>query len=424
MRQNPEPLEPLEPLEPFGTLWNLDIFSLVESASIWQRIFAAPAEWQSVTLAIFVAALIAWLAARLARRVVSRSLQAVISDTVTTASPLVRAPLRLVWLAVFFLVFAIVAVPIFELAGLRPRAGLGLRTLATWAFTSGLRVVLIAVIAFVLVRVVTLLVKRFEHEVNLGTTLDALERAKRARTLGSLIRNVAAALIVGIAALMILRELRVDIAPVLAGAGILGLAVGFGAQTLVRDIISGFFLLLEDQVRVGDVAAINGTGGLVEAINLRTIVLRDAEGTVHVFPNGAINTLANRSKEFSFYVIDLAISYREDPDRVTALLRDIGDELQKDEKYSALILAPLEVLGVNAFTDWAVQIQLRIKTVPTKQWEVGRALRRRILRAFEEQGIEIPSPGVVPVPRTAGGAVSTRMGSPAPVSVPGTPEQS
>ena len=135
----------------------------------------------------------------------------------------------------------------------------------------------------------------------------------------------------------------------LTGAGIVGLAVGFGAQTLVRDIISGFFLILEDQVRVGDVAAINGTGGLVEAINLRTIVLRDAEGTVHVFPNGAITTLANRSKDFSYYVIDLGISYREDPDRVAAVLREIGAELQADPAFGPLILEPIEILGVDAF---------------------------------------------------------------------------
>ena len=396
----------------------------MESASIWQRAFAAPAEWQSLTLALFVSAVIAWIAARLARRIVSRTLETILSDSVTTASPLVRAPLRLVWVAVFVLVMAIVAVPIFELAGLRPRAGLGLRTLATWAFTSGLRVILIGVMAFVLVRFVTLMVKRFEHEVNVGTTLDALERAKRARTLGSLIRNVSAALIVGIAVLMVLRELRIDIAPVLAGAGIVGLAVGFGAQTLVRDIISGFFLILEDQVRVGDVAAINGTGGLVEAINLRTIVLRDSEGTVHVFPNGAINTLANRSKEFSFYVIDLGISYHEDPDRVTAVLRDVGAALQQDDRYGPLILAPLEVFGVNAFADWSVQIQLRIKTVPLKQWEVGRELRRRILKAFEEHRIEIPSPGVVAVPRSAGEELSSRKPQPPTVSAPGTPGRS
>jgi small-conductance mechanosensitive channel len=145
-------------------------------------------------------------------------------------------------------------------------------------------------------------------------------------------------------------------------------------------------------VRVGDVAAINGQGGLVEAINLRTIVLRDSEGTVHVFPNGAINTLANRSKDFSYYVTDLGISYREDPDRVTRVLQEIGAGMQADDKYGAMILAPIEVFGVNAFGDWAVQLQLRIKTVPQKQWEVGRELRRRILKVFDERGIEIPFP--------------------------------
>jgi small conductance mechanosensitive channel len=237
-----------------------------------------------------------------------------------------------------------------------------------------------------------LLVSRFEHELNLRTTLDALERAKRARTLGSVINKVSTILIVGIATLMSLREFQVDIGPVLTGAGIVGLAVGFGAQTLVRDIISGFFLILEDQVRVGDVAAINGTGGLVEAINLRTIVLRDAEGTVHVFPNGAIQTLANKSKDFSYYVIDLGISYNEDPDRVAGVVRAIGAELQADPVFAPWILEPVEIMGVDAFGDWSVLFKLRIKTVPLKQWEVGRELRKRIRRRFEQEGIEIPFP--------------------------------
>jgi small conductance mechanosensitive channel len=152
--------------------------------------------------------------------------------------------------------------------GMRPRLGLTLRTLAGWAFDSGLKVVLITLLAYAFIRVTALVVRRFEYELNLGTDLEALERAKRARTLGSVVRNVTTALVTAIAVLMVLRELRIDIAPVLAGAGIVGLAVGFGAQTLVRDIISGFFLILEDQVRVGDAAAINGTGGVVEAINL------------------------------------------------------------------------------------------------------------------------------------------------------------
>ena len=394
---------------------------------MWQRAFAGPADWQSIALAVVISVLISWLAARLARQAVARLVGAILADALAPSSPLVRGPLRLVWAAVFVLVLAIVAVPIFELLGLRPRAGLGLRTLATWAFTSGLKVILIVALAFVLVRFVTLLVKRFEHEVNLGTGLDALERAKRARTLGSLIRNVASALVGAIAVLMILRELRIDIAPVLAGAGILGLAVGFGAQTLVRDIISGFFLILEDQVRVGDVAAINGQGGLVEAINLRTIVLRDAEGTVHVFPNGAINTLANRSKEFSFYVIDVGISYHEDPDRVTKVLQEVGAGLQEDDKYGPMILAPIEVFGVNAFADWSVQVQLRIKTVPLKQWEVGRELRKRILKAFERHHIDIPFPErlvTMRVQNEAVAALSSRTMPPETPSGRGTPERS
>jgi small conductance mechanosensitive channel len=206
------------------------------------------------------------------------------------------------------------------------------------------------------------------------------------------VQNALTVAVVAVAVLMALRELQVDIMPVLTGAGILGLAVGFGAQTLVRDIISGFFLILEDQVRVGDVAAINGTGGLVESINLRTIVLRDSEGTVHVFPNGAITTLANRSKDFSYYVIDLAVPYREDPDRIADLLRQIGAGMQADATFAPFILAPVEVLGVDAFRDWSMVIKMRIKTVPLKQWDVGREFRKRLRRRFEQEGIEVPFP--------------------------------
>jgi moderate conductance mechanosensitive channel len=362
------------------------------AALFWRRAFEAPVEWHTLLLAVVPALLIAWLAARLVRRISIRALRTIVHDTIAPTSPLIRGPLRLVGAATFLLVLALVIAPALEIAGLKPRTGIHLRPLATWIFESGLRILLVAALAYALVRAVTLLVQRFEHEVNRGATLDALERAKRARTLGSLVRNVSSALIVGIAVLIVLRELGVDIAPVLAGAGVVGLAVGFGAQTLVRDIISGFFLILEDQVRVGDVAAINGQGGSVEAINLRTIVLRDAEGTVHVFPNGAITTLANRSKDFSYYVIDLGISYREDPDRVTRAIQEIGAGMQADDKYGPMILAAIEVLGVNAFGDWAVQLQLRIKTMPLKQWEVGRELRRRILKGFEQRGIEMPFP--------------------------------
>ena len=353
----------------------------------WRKLFVGPVEWQQVVAAIAFVVVVALIGARLAMRGSAAALRAMLGDTLVESSPLVRGPLRLVGAAAFVLLVGLLLFPAFEFVGLRPRTGVHLQSIAAWTFASGLRVLLIGALAYALVRAVTIVVRRFEHDLNAGTGLDALERAKRAKTLGSVVSKVATVVIVGVAALMVLRELHVDIAPVLTGAGIVGLAVGFGAQTLVRDVISGFFLILEDQVRVGDVAAINGTGGMVEELNLRTIVLRDVEGTVHVFPNGAITTLANRSKDFSFYVIDLPIAYREDPDRVAALVRRVGAELQADPAYAPFILAPVEVFGVDAFTEKAVLLKLRIKTVPLKQWDVGRELRRRLKQLMDEEGI-------------------------------------
>jgi moderate conductance mechanosensitive channel len=335
---------------------------------------------------------LAWLGARIARRLTAAGMRAVVRDTLAPSSPLVRGPLRLIGLTVFLLLVGVILFPALELAGFQPRAGISLRTLADWIFDSGWRIPVIVLVAYALIRMTALLVSRFEHELSSQTSLDALERAKRARTLGAVVNKVTTVLITGIALLMVLDVFHISITPVLTGAGIVGLAVGFGAQTLVRDIISGFFLILEDQVRVGDVAAINGTGGLVEAINLRTIVLRDAEGTVHVFPNGSIQTLANKSKDFSYYVIDLDISYREDPDRVAKVLRQISDEMRADPAFGPWILEPLEILGVDAFRDWSVVMKMRIKTVPLKQWDVGREFRKRIRKRFEVEGIEIPFP--------------------------------
>ncbi|HEX6973323.1 MAG TPA: mechanosensitive ion channel family protein [Vicinamibacterales bacterium] len=359
---------------------------------MFARLFDVPIDWRLLLLALVPTLVAAWVLSRLARRLAAAALRSIVRDTLAPTSPLVRAPLRLISAAVFILVVGVALFPAFEMAGMHPRTGLHLRALADWAFGPGLRVVLIGALAHALVRMTALLVKRFEHEVNQGTALDAMERAKRARTLGAVVQNVTTALITGIAALMILTQFKIDITPVLTGAGIAGIAVGFGAQTLVRDILSGFFLILENQVRVGDVAAINGTGGLVEAINLRTIVLRDEEGTVHVFPNGAITTLANRSKDFAYYVIAVGISYEEEPARVEGVLREVGAELQKDPKFAPSILAPIEIMGVDGFDASSVRMKLRIKTMPLKQWEVGRELRRRMLAAFAENRIEIPYP--------------------------------
>jgi small-conductance mechanosensitive channel len=355
-------------------------------------LFEGTVNLHTILLAVVPTLAIAWLAAFVAGRLARRALLAVVGDHLLPSSPLVRGPLRLVSLATFVLCAMLLLFPAFELAGVRPRAGVPLRTIAEWSFAHGLKILLIGLLAYALVRATALLVRRFEHEVSKGTTLDALERGKRARTLGSLISNVSTISITALAVLMVLDEFGVDITPVLTGAGIAGLAVGFGAQTLVRDIISGFFMILEDQVRVGDSAAINGTGGLVEQINLRTIVLRDEEGTLHVFPNGSITTLANRSKDFSYYVITMGIPYHEDVDRVMAILGDVGAELQKDSHYGVFILEPIENMGVDAFADWAVQIKLRIKTVPQRQHEVGRELRKRIRRAFDAHKVAVPFP--------------------------------
>jgi moderate conductance mechanosensitive channel len=359
---------------------------------MWRRLFDDPISWRLVALALVPTAVIAWGAARLARLGVTRAMRGLLRDTVLTSSPVIRAPLRLIAFAIFCVVFGALIFPAFEFVGLHPRAGMHLRTLSGWAFDSGLRILLISAVAYAVIRVVAVGVSRFEHDLNLGTGLDALERAKRAKTLGSVLTSLTTVLVLLVAALMILREFRVDISPAVTGAGIVGVALGFGAQTLVRDLIGGFFLILENQIRVGDVAAINGTGGLVEGINLRTTVLRDEEGTVHIFPNGSINTLANRSMQFSYYVVNLPLAYGEDTDRAAVLLQEIAAAMQTEDRYQPFMLAPLEVIGVDAFEETAVRLKVRLKTAPLKQWLVGREFRRRLHKAFEERGIQMWSP--------------------------------
>jgi small conductance mechanosensitive channel len=219
-----------------------------------------------------------------------------------------------------------------------------------------------------------------------------IELEKRAATLSGIFRTTLAVLIWLIAIVMALKEAGFDIGPILAGAGVIGLAVGFGAQNLVQDVISGVFLLLENQVRVNDVAVLNGTGGLVEAINLRTTVLRGEDGTVHVFRNGAVTTLSNMTHGYSYYVFNLGVAYKEDTDHVIEVLKGIADQLRTEEPFKAMIREPLEVMGVDKFADSAVIIKARIKTGPIQQWTVGREMNRRIKKKFDELGIEIPFP--------------------------------
>lgn len=358
------------------------------------RFFLHPPNWQAVTLAVLAAAGLAAIAAEIGARLVRLALRRSLGGDarVSLRTPVVRTPIRLVRLTLFLVLLIALIPPILELAGQPLSRGLRLSQVADWATTGGLRLLLIAGIAFVLVRVISLLVNRFEQEVSTGAGLEVLERAKRARTLGGLVENVLTTLVVVVASLMILREVGLDITPILTGAGILGLAVGFGAQTLVKDIISGFFMILENEVRIGDVVQIDTHGGMVEDMNLRTIVLRDFEGTVHIIPNGSVTAVMNRTKDFSYYVVDLPAPYAADTDTVVALVKRVGADLRKDDAFAPFILDDIEVVGVDAFADSWVTIKLRIKTMPLKQWEVGRELRRRLKKAYDQAGISFPYP--------------------------------
>ena len=263
------------------------------------------------------------------------------------------------------------------------------------AAQSGLRIAIIVVGGYIAVRLVRIALHRLEALlVKAGEATETVPGAtrKRVTTLTGLLRTLSLVVLWAVVAIIGLDQLGLDITPILAGAGIAGLAVGFGAQNLVRDLISGFFMVLENQVRVGDVAVVNGTGGLVEAITFRTIVLRDLAGVVHVFPHGTVNTLANMTKGWSGYVIDVGVAYKEDTDRVVTVMRDVAEELRRDPAYGPVILEPLEVFGVDAFGESEVTIKARFKTLPLQQWNIGREYRRRLKKAFDAEGIEIPFP--------------------------------
>ncbi|QKT03773.1 mechanosensitive ion channel family protein [Ectothiorhodospiraceae bacterium 2226] len=267
----------------------------------------------------------------------------------------------------------------------------------TWATVIGssLRILFILLLAWIGVMVIKHALRRLErHLVRQGVVegQPASESAKRAETLVRLLRQAVVIMVWVTASLVVLREVGVEIAPILASAGVAGLAIGFGAQNLVRDVIAGFFIILENQVRVGDVAVINGTGGLVEEVNFRTLVLRDLSGTVHIFPNGTIGSMANMTTGWSGYVMDIGVAYKEDTDHVVEVMRQVAEEMRKDEEWGPSILQEMEVFGVDDFADSAVVIKARLKTLPIQQWAVGREYRRRLKKAFDAAGIEIPFP--------------------------------
>jgi Small-conductance mechanosensitive channel len=221
---------------------------------------------------------------------------------------------------------------------------------------------------------------------------SAYAPSARARTLLPLLRKTVVVLLTIMVVLISLSELGINIGPLLAGAGVIGLAIGFGAQKMVQDVITGFFILVEDAIAVGDVVTVAGTSGLVEDLSVRAIKLRDLSGSVHTVPFSSVDTVTNMTKTFSYYVADIGVAYKEDTDQVAQVSREVIEEMRGEPTYGASILEPLEVLGLDAFADSAVIVKVRVKTRPIKQWEVGREFNRRLKKRFDALGIEFPFP--------------------------------
>ncbi|HWA13820.1 MAG TPA: mechanosensitive ion channel family protein [Burkholderiales bacterium] len=261
---------------------------------------------------------------------------------------------------------------------------------------SGLRILLILCIAWIISRIVKRAILAFRRRVAIH--LDDREAAKRAETLGRVFRYVASVVVWLIAVLVILAEVGVSVAPILGAAGVAGLAIGFGAQSLVKDYFTGFFLLLENQVRQGDVVRLGDHAGLVEDVTLRFVQLRDYDGNVHFIPNGTIVTVVNMSRGYAQAVVDVRAPYREDIDRVANLMREVADSMRNDKDFGPRILDDFELAGVENLGDSAVVIRGRFRVAPLEQWNVKREYLRRIKYAFDQNGIEIPLPHLTVYP--------------------------
>ena len=341
-------------------------------------------------VAAVAAFLLAYVVVRLAHTFVRRLLKTL--DIVGTDNrDAVHARARQLMSALTVLAYSVAALATISLA--LERFGVNEptwnpRLVGHWLFVHGVNITVILVGAFVVTRASNLAIEHLQFKLGRRHATNDLEWQRRAATLAGILTSLVTAGVGFVVILMLLRELSIDVLPILTGAGIAGLAIGFGAQNLVRDVISGFFLILEDQVRIGDIARINGVGGTVEQINLRTIVLRDGEGAVQVFPNGTITTLANLSKQYAYAIVDMRVSYGENIDRVIGTMREVGESMERDPKWRAVVQAPLEVTGVESLADGAATVRAKFKTLPLNQGKVANELRRRLMGAFVGRGIK------------------------------------
>ncbi len=258
-----------------------------------------------------------------------------------------------------------------------------------WVVKSGPRILFIVILMFICLKLSKVISRRLF--LRLQKNKDE-EYQKRAETLNAICQVVLSIIIAVVGLMIILSELGVKMGPILASAGIVGLAVGFGAQNLVQDVISGFFLLIEDQVRVGDVVQVAGKSGLVEKVGLRMIILRDLAGNVHYVSNGKVDIITNMSKEYSRYVFDIGVAYKEDVDEVIEIIKQVDEDMRNDLQFKDDILEPIEILGLDQFADSAVIVRARTKTKPIKQWSIGREFNKRLKKRFDQVGIEIPFP--------------------------------
>ncbi|MDP2585580.1 MAG: mechanosensitive ion channel family protein [Candidatus Levybacteria bacterium] len=268
-----------------------------------------------------------------------------------------------------------------------------LDVLLAWVFEHGIKIAGILLTAFFLRKFSHLIIeKTIRKAIKSNRFLSPESERKRENTLIGIFNQAFGIVVLILAGLMSLSELGIDIAPLIAGAGIIGLALGFGGQYLIKDLIAGLFVILENQYRIGDVVCLGDTCGLVENISMRTTILRDLDGTVHYVPNGEIKKASNLSKEYSRVNLNIGISYKTNLEHVISVVNEVGNKLAKDPKWKNFIIKPPQFLRINDFADSAIIIKILGDTQPLKQWDVTGELRKRLKIAFDKKGIEIPFP--------------------------------
>jgi len=326
----------------------------------------------------------------LVRRLLKRGVRAMPGPADAEKTIRTRRVTQVTWAAfetglVLAAFFALAAIWGFDILGWLT-AGLGQQVVE-----SVIRIAILAVATFAAAELATLLVNRLLAR--MAARKEAgVRREAQLNTIGPLLHGVARGVIIIIGLMMILAEVGLEIGPLLAGAGVIGLAIGFGAQTLVKDFLTGIFLISEDIVAVGDVVEIAGSSGVVEQMTIRTIRLRALDGTLHVLPYGEAQIIHNMTKVFSYHVIELGVSYESDIDKAFEVMAQVVEDMRADPDLSPRILEPLEVMDVSALADSGVVLRARIKTPPGAQWGVGRAFNRRIKTAWDAAGVEIPYP--------------------------------